>query len=136
MGAILRRSLVWLLAMTLIVGGMPFAQAMPCAADLSSADMAHYSGGPHTGVPGNMHAHHHDGAQAGTPPHRSDGQDKLALDLCKCLNCGMCTTPGVTAPVRDVAPERRAILVKYGRVTSDRPIAMTSVDPGIPIALM
>jgi hypothetical protein len=135
MGAIPRRSLVWLLAMTLIVGGMPFAQVIPCEAGLPSADMAHHSGGPHTGV-SHVHAQHHDGAQAGTPPHRSGGHRKLALDLCKCLNCDMCTTPGVTPPVRDVAPERRAIPVKYGRVTSDRPIAMTSVDPGIPIALM
>jgi hypothetical protein len=144
MDGILRRSLVLLLAIALVAGGIPFAHAMPGAhpTDMPSAqptEMAHRHSDIRSGVTGHSHAHDglhaQDRSQAIAPTHRSDEHDKSALDPCRCLNCGMCTTPGVAPHARDVVPERRAILVSYGRATSEQPMVMIFVDPGIPIAM-
>jgi hypothetical protein len=114
---------------------------MPCVPGAQAAATAHRYSGSEAGMIDHMaghmigHLHGHDGLQATAPRHHHDDHGKSALDVCKCLNCGMCTTPGVAPPVRDVMPERRAILVSYGRATSEQPIAMTFVDPGIPIAI-
>jgi hypothetical protein len=136
MDGILRRSLVLLLAIALIAGGIPFAHAMPGA---QPTETAHRHSDIQSGVRGHSHAHDglhaQDRSQATAPAHRSDEHGKSVLDPCKCLNCGMCTTPGVAPLARDVVPERRAILVSYGRATSEQPMVMIFVDPGIPIAM-
>lgn len=95
------------------------------------AETAHRHSDRQSGVTG----HSQDRSQATAPTHRSDEHDKSALDLCKGLNCSMCTTPGVAPLARDVVPERCAILVSYGRATSEQPMVMIFVDPGIPIAM-
>ncbi len=131
----LKRVLVLILAMALFVAGMPLAHAMTANGAAPPSNMAHH----HDTVPMALadradHMHAHDG-MANTADHRDD-HGKLALDPCKCLNCGMCGTPGVTTPVRELAPERRMLAVTYRSFSTERTDASTSVDPGIPIRLM
>ena len=80
------------------------------------------------------HMHAHDGLHVNTADHQ-DNHGKLALDQCKCLNCGLCGTPGVTALVREFVPERRVLAVTYRPFSTERPDVSISVDPGIPIRL-
>jgi hypothetical protein len=130
----LKRVLVLILAMALFVAGMPLAHATANEAAPSS-DMAHRHDTVSMALADRAdHMHAHDG-MANTADHRDD-HGKLALDLCKCLNCGMCGTPGVTTPVRELAPERRMLAVTYRPFSTERTDASTSVDPGIPIRLM
>ena len=112
-----KRVLVLILAVALFVAGMPLAHAM-------TANGA--------ALPSNM-AHHHDAV----PMTLADRADHMhALDPCKGLTSGMCGTPGVTTPVRELAPERRMLAVTYRPFSTERTDASTSVDPGIPIRLM
>ena len=131
----LKRVLVLILAVALFVAGMPLAHAMTANGAALPSNMAHH----HDAVPMTLadradHMHAHDG-MANAADHRDD-HGKLALDPCKCLNCGMCGTPGVTTPVRELAPERRMLAVTYRPFSTERTDASTSVDPGIPIRLM
>lgn len=129
MGKLARRSLILILAMALILGGLPLAHAMPCASSTQPAEMAHQHDG--MAMAGD---HIHDGSQASPRPHRHDGQGPAALDVCKCLNCGMCAT-GYAAPLLGaITPERRAFAVSYLPASTGLPAALTFVDPGIPIA--
>ena len=135
MGMVLKRILVLILAMALFVAGMPFAHAISANRAAPPSNMAHH----HDAVPMTLadradHMHAHDGL-ADTADHQDD-HGKLALDPCKCLNCGMCGTPGVTTPVRELAPERRMLAVTYRTFSTERPDVSMSVDPGIPIRLM
>jgi hypothetical protein len=136
MDGILRRSLVLLLAIALIAGGTPASHAMPCAPDAPPGELAHRHGGPQAGMAGHLHVHDAMPAIAPMPMHR-DHRDhgEPAIDLCKCLNCGMCASPGIAPLVRNILPERRAVPVRYGRPTSEQPFAMIFIDPGIPIVL-
>jgi hypothetical protein len=132
MGMALKRSLVFVLAMALFIAGMPFAHAMPTnAAALPSKMMHHHDVMPAAAA---NHMHAHDGLHANTAHHQDD-HGKLALDQCKCLNCGLCGTPGVTALVREFVPERRVLAVIYRPFSTERPDVSISVDPGIPIPL-
>jgi putative hemolysin len=117
MGMALKRSLVFVLAMALFIAGMPFAHATDAAA-----------------LPSKM-MHHHDAMPGAAANHHQDNHGKLAPDQCKCLNCGLCGTPGVTALVREFVPERRVLAVTYRPFSTERPDVSISVDPGIPICL-
>ena len=130
MGMALKRSLVFVLAMALFIAGMPFAHATDAAA-LPSKMMHHHDAMP--GAAAN-HMHAHDGLHVNTEDHQ-DNHGKLAPDQCKCLNCGLCGTPGVTALVREFVPERRVLAVTYRPFSTERPDVSISVDPGIPIRL-
>jgi len=132
MGGILRRGLVFLLAVALIAGGLPIAHAMPCASPASPAAAMH----PHDGMQmvasvGHMHAHHI--ADAAPQSHRDHG--KMAIDGCKCLNCSMCAIACIEPLVRGVALSRLAYVVRYLPAATGHPTAWTSIDPGIPIVV-
>jgi hypothetical protein len=128
MGMALKRSLVFVLAMALFIAGMPFAHAM--AADVAVTKTAHH----HAAMAVADHMHAHDSLHANTA-HHQDNHGMLTLDQCKCLNCGLCGTPGVTALVREFVPERRVLAVTYRPFSTERPDVSISVDPGIPIRL-
>jgi hypothetical protein len=134
MGKLARRSLVFFLATALIAGGLPLAHATPCASSANPAEMAH----PHDGMQMAMegdHMHAHGGSQASPQPHRHDGHGPMTLDVCKCLNCGMCAT-GYAAPLLGaITPERRSLAESYLPASTGLPAALTFVDPGIPIAM-
>jgi hypothetical protein len=131
MGKLARRSLIFFLAMALIASGLPLAHAMPCASSTHPAEIAHQHDGMQMAMVGD---HIHDGSQASQRPHRPDGHGDVALDVCKCLNCGTCAT-GYAAPLLGaITPERRAFAVSYLPASTGLPAALTFVDPGIPIA--
>jgi hypothetical protein len=132
MGKLARRSLVFFLAMALIAGGLPLAHAMPCASSTQPAEMAHQHDGMQMAMVGD---HIDDGSQASSQQHRHDGHGDVALDVCKCLNCGMCATAYVAPLLRGTAPERRSLAVNYLPALTGLPAALTFVDPGIPIAM-
>jgi hypothetical protein len=133
MGWLARRGFVFMLAMALIAGGLPLAHAMPCASSTQPSEIAHQHVGMQMAMAGD---HIHDGSQASSQPHRHDGQGPVALDVCKCLNCGMCAT-GYAAPLLGaITPERRAFAVSYLPASTGLPAALTFVDPGIPIAMV
>ena len=132
MGKFARRSLALILALALIAGGLPLAHAAPCASSTHPAEMAHQ----HGAMPMAMADHHdHGGSQASPQPHRHNGQGNAALDVCKCLNCGMCATAYVAPPLRGMTPERSSLAVRYMPASNGLPAAPTFVDPGIPIAM-
>ena len=58
-----------------------------------------------------------------------------ALDVCKCLNCGMCATGYVAPLLGATTPERRLLAVSYLPASTGLPASLTFVDPGIPIAI-
>lgn len=130
MGMALKRSLVFVLAMALFIAGMPFAHAMPTNAAAPASKMMHH----HDVMPASDHRHAHDGLHVNTADHQ-DNHGKLAPDQCKCLNCGLCGTPGVAALVPEFVPERRVLAVTYRPFSTERPDVSISVDPGIPIPL-
>jgi hypothetical protein len=133
MGKLARRSLGLILTMALIVGGLPMAHAMPCASSTNPAEMAHQHDGMQMAMAGD-HMHSHDGLQASPQRQPHDGHGKVALDVCKCLNCGMCATAYVAPLLRATAPERRSLAVSYMPASTGLPTTLTFVDPGIPIA--
>jgi hypothetical protein len=131
MGKLARRSLILILAIALIAGGLPLAHAMPCASSTQASEIAHQHDGMQMAMAGD---HIHDGSLASPQPHRHDSQGPAALDVCKCLNCGMCAT-GYAAPLLGaITPERRAFAVSYLPASTGLAAALTFVDPGIPIA--
>jgi hypothetical protein len=133
MGKLARRGLVLILAMALIAGGLPLAHAMPCASSTHPAEMAHQHDGMQMAMAGD---HTHDGSQARPQPVRHDSHGSAALDVCKCLNCGMCATAYVAPLLRGMMPERSALAVSYMPASNGLPAALTFVDPGIPIAIV
>jgi hypothetical protein len=133
MGTIARRSLGLILAIALIAGGLPLAHVMPCASSTQPAEMAHQYDGMQTGMVGD-HMHSHNGSQTSPQRHRHDGHGQTGLDVCKCLNCGMCATAYVAPLVREATPERRFLAVRYVSAPARHPTILTFVDPGIPIA--
>jgi hypothetical protein len=129
MGRLARRGFVLMLAMTLIAGGLPLAHAMPCASSTQPAETVHQ----HDVAMAGAHLHAHGGSQASPQQHRHDGHGKPALDVCKCLNCGLCAMAYV-APMREGTLARRAFAVDYTSASTEHPTTLTFVDPGIPIA--
>jgi hypothetical protein len=130
MGTIARRSLGLILTVALIVGGLPLAHAMPCASSAHPAEIAHQHDGMQIAMAAD-HMHSHDASQMSPQPHR---HGKVALDVCKCLNCGMCATACVPPLPRGTTPERRYLAVSYLSALPGLPATLTFVDPGIPIA--
>lgn len=127
MHRLLRRALIGMLAMALVVAGLPLAHAMPCAPvqvmhQHHDTAMASDSG----------HVHHHQMAQLSADPQPRDDQHPAAAP-CKCLNCSLCLTALVVLPTRDVAPERRSLAVRYGSAATGDLRAFVFIDPGIPI---
>ena len=127
MGWLARRGFVFMLAMALIAGGLPLAHAMPCASTHPVETVHRHD------VAMASHLHGHGESQASPQQHRHDGHGKAALDVCKCLNCGMCAMAYV-APMREGTPARRAFAVDYTPASTEHPTTLTFVDPGIPIA--
>jgi ferredoxin-like protein FixX len=133
MSGILRRGLVFILAAALIAGGLPIAHAMPCASPANPAAATHQHDGMQMAAGADhMHAYHI--ADAAPQSHR-DHHGKMALDGCKCLNCGMCAIACVEPLVRGVTPNRLAYAVRYLPAATGHPTALASIDPGIPIAI-
>jgi ferredoxin len=130
MGKFARRSLVLILTVALIVGGLPLAHAMPCASSAHPVEMAHEHDGMQMAVAGDLD----DRLQASPQPSGHDSHGRVALDGCKCLNCGMCATACVAPLLREAVPERRSLAVSYMSVSTALRTALTFVDPGIPIA--
>jgi hypothetical protein len=133
MGRLARRGFVFMLAMALIAGGLPLAHAMPCASSTYPAETVHRHDGMQMVMVG-AHLHAHGESQASPQQqHRHDGHGKAALDVCKCLNCGMCAM-AYAAPMREGTLARRAFAVDYSSASIEHPTTLTFVDPGIPIA--
>jgi hypothetical protein len=131
MGSFARRGFVFMLAIALIAGGLPLAHAMPCASSTQPSEITHQHDGVQMAMAGD---HIHDGSLASPQPHRHDNQGPAALDVCKCLNCGMCATRYAAPLLGAISPERRAFAVSYLPASTGLPAALTFVDPGIPIA--
>jgi hypothetical protein len=129
MSGILRRCLVIVLSAGLIAAGLPLAHAMPCATVSQPPASAHQ----HHDMAADMASHVHDGARVATPSQRHVHHDKVAFDICKCLNCGMCATPGVQPSVRGAIPERFGHRFLHASAEEICPAAVVGVDPGIPI---
>jgi hypothetical protein len=132
MGKFARRGLALILAMALIASGLPPAHAMPCASLTHPAEMAHQHDGMQMAMVGD---HMHPGSQARPEPVRHENHGAAALDICKCLNCGMCAMAYVTPLLRAMMPERSALAVNYMPASNGLPASLTFVDPGIPIAM-
>jgi len=115
---ILRRALIGMLAMALVVAGLPLAHAMPCTPVQLHEAMPVEAG----------HVHHHEMTQAGDMDEAPD-----AAAPCKCLNCSLCVTTLVAPLTRDVSPERRSLAVRYGLFAAGDPGGLVFIDPGIPI---
>ena len=131
MGGILRRCLVMVLSVALMAAGLPLAQAMPCTTASQSPASAHQYHG--MAATADVMSHVHDAAQAETPSQRHVHHDKVAFDICKCLNCGMCATPGVQPSIRSAIPERFGHRFLHASAEEICPAAVVGVDPGIPI---
>jgi hypothetical protein len=137
MQGIAKRGLIWMLAMALVVAGLPMAHAMP---DASMPPMqAHGAMHHHSGMMSMSdadHAHHHDGVAMDVASDQDDEGQPSKSDPCKCLNCSMCVTSFVTSPMRLSTPERRIIAVTYPMGSAGAPGIAVRVDPGIPILAM
>ena len=118
MGVFLRRSLGMILAMALVIAGLPVAHAMPAATH--HHDMAIEV------------AHHCDEMAMDAMSSNEDSQPEQAMP-CKCLNCSICTANFVAPMLRLAAPERRIIPVTY-RIDAPHLAGIAApIDPGIPI---
>jgi hypothetical protein len=118
-----RRGLAWLLAMALVIAGLPVAHAMPVAASHHAKTMAISAG----------HAHHCDDmAMEALPPDGDSQPHELAP--CKCLNCSM-GVAGFTPLLRMSIPERRAMAVVYAIDAAHLAGIAAPIDPGIPILI-
>src|SRR4051812_1884271 len=113
-----RRGLVWMLALALVVAGLPIAHAMPDA--------------PVVQVLQTMH-HHHDGMAMDVTSDRDDGDQPSSTSPCKCLNCSMCVASATVSPPRLANPERRVAAVVYLIDATGIPGIAVRVEPGIPI---
>lgn len=128
MRAMARYILAFCLTIALIVGGVPFAHAMPVPAAPAVQD---------------THMHQHDAAHAmhhqmqhevAGNSHSNAVPGKTSNDLCKGLKCcSMCATAYVEPSLRAMNVERVSFAVRYGTPVIAQSQAMTFVDPGIPI---
>jgi hypothetical protein len=127
MQRIAQRGLVWIIALALVVAGLPMAHAMPDAMPMQHhAEMA-----PTTSVE-DSHHHHDDLVMDAASDRDDDGQPQSSAP-CKCLNCGMCVASFAAAPMRLSTPERRVVAVTYRIAAAGIPGIAGRVDPGIPI---
>jgi hypothetical protein len=134
MQSIAKRGLIWMLAVALVVAGLPMAHAMPNARFLDETTAMHAAMQQHAdmaiGTPD--HAHHHDGMAMDAMS--DEGGDQPASSApCKCLNCSMCVASAMASPVRFANPERRIAIVVYRLDAAGTAGIAVRVDPGIPI---
>jgi hypothetical protein len=127
---IVRRSVVFFLAMALVVAGLPLAHAMPCASSAQPAGVHEHHGMADTGA---SHADHRDMMQASEAPPSQDHQQH-AVAPCKCLNCSMCVASFVAPHGLGSTPERIGFAVRYELAARGDLRAFIFIDPGIPIA--
>jgi hypothetical protein len=130
MGPGARHILAFFLTISLIVGGLPFAHAMPSTAPSVSAvgDAPRHDAG-HT-------MHHQMQNQVNADTQRDDVvPGKTVNDFCKGLKCcSMCATAYIEPSLRQLDIDRLLFAVRYDLPVTVRPQAVTFVDPGIPIA--
>jgi hypothetical protein len=119
------------LSAALIAAGLPLAHATPCATVSQPPASVHQYHGMATTTDAMSHVH--DAAQAETPSQRHQHRDKVAFDICKCLNCGMCATPVVQPSVRGAIPARFGHRFLHAFAEKNCPAVAVGVDPGIPI---
>lgn len=112
------RGLIWMLALALVVAGLPIAHAMPAAPAVQAAATMH---------------HHHDGMTMDAMSDQDDGDQSAPAAPCKCLNCSMCVASAPVSPLRLVGPERRVVAVVYRIDPAGIPGIAGYVEPGIPI---
>lgn len=112
-----------MLALALVVAGVPLAHAMPehampDAPAMQAAEAMH---------------HHHDGMAMDATPDVDDTDQSGPAAPCKCLNCSLCAVSATVSPLRLAFPDRRVAAVVYR--TDARGIAGVAgrVEPGIPI---
>lgn len=138
----IRYILAFFLTTALIVGGAPFAHAMPVHTMPVHVLPAHAT--PPV-APAVQEAHRHDAGHAmhhwvqneAAPDMQGDGTEpgRTVNDLCKGLKCcSMCATAYVEPSQRHLSVDRISLAVRYDMVVVAHPQAMTFVDPGIPIA--
>ena len=139
MGGVLQRSLAMLLAIALVVAGMPMAHAMPT--EVSAIDGGHHRASPHhapqhhgDGVVAATHQGHHCDEQATEAASSADHSGQAdAATLCKCLNCSLCVAGFFNPISRPTIFERQTIAVVYGFGTTHLAGIAPPIDPGIPI---
>ena len=136
MDRIWRRGLIWLLAITLIVGGMPLVHATPCASEPAPSGSIHHGMQMDVAAGHDHHQHEMQTDRASLTQTEHGDPTHGIVDLCTCLNCNMCTTPAVAAGCAKLQPELRSFAVSYTSATSAGRSALVFVDPGIPIRLM
>ncbi|MCX7319331.1 MAG: hypothetical protein NT113_07485 [Hyphomicrobiales bacterium] len=107
MGDGLRRSLAMVLAVALVVAGMPMAHAMP--ADVSAIAAAQHHGDPV--VEATSHGHHCD-EQATEAASADDAGQADAAAPCKCLNCSLCVA-GFFNPISCPVTFDRALIATF-----------------------
>jgi hypothetical protein len=116
------------LAVALVVAGMPMAHAMP--ADVSVIAAAQHHGDPV--VEATSHGHHCDEQAIEAASADDAGQDDAAAP-CKCLNCSLCVAGFFNPIFRAVTFERRTVAVVY-RFGSTHLVGIAPpIDSGIPI---
>lgn len=128
-----RHILAACLTIALIVGGVPFAHAMPMASPVAASAQGTQLHGHEAG-----HAMHHQ-MQHKLSAESEDGALPAAPgnsdDLCKGLKCcNMCAAAYVAPMSRKLDVERLSFAVRYEPADVVRPQAVTFIDPGIPIA--
>jgi hypothetical protein len=137
---LVRRSLVWLVAVAIMIAGLPVAHVMPVqAATAQHADVMAAAAAP---------AHHCDEMAMAAAPVADEADqatiDQAAIDQantdhanagapCNCLNCSMCIANFVTPPQRFAALERRMVAVTYRIDAGHLAGTVPPIDPGIPI---
>jgi len=128
-----RHILAACLTIALIVGGVPFAHAMPAS---SPAVAAVQEAGTHRLDAG--HAMHHQMQHEASADNEGGVMPAApgnSGDLCKGLKCcSMCATAYVAPVLRGLNVERLSFAVRYETLTAIHREAVTFIDPGIPIA--
>jgi hypothetical protein len=129
MGGFLRRSLGLLLAMALVVAGMPLAHAMPAEVPAVVASQHHGD----AVMAATHHGHHCDDQAIDAAAPADDTGQADAAAPCKCLNCSLCVAGFVNPMPRLSVLERRTMAVVY-RIDATHLAGIASpIDPGIPI---
>lgn len=128
MGSLLQRSLGLVLAMALVVAGLPVSHAMPTVSTLQQHD-----GHADAVTASASHGHDcHDTAMDAMPGVDQTDQTNTAAP-CKCLNCSLCLANFVAPLLRLATLERRTIPVIYRIHAVHMAGVAIPIDPGIPI---
>jgi hypothetical protein len=128
MGSILRRSLGLVLAMALVVAGLPVSHAMPTVSTLQQHD-----GHAEAIASSASHLHHCDDMAMDAAPGLDEPDQADHAAPCKCLNCSLCLANFVTPLLRLAMLERRTIPVIYRIHATHMAGVGIPIDPGIPI---